>query len=129
MSKVLSTREPKQQRSRETLERLLRATIKVLDRKQEIFGIGGVAILVVVISFVYDGAQQKKQNVIDAQALIEANAPFDPYAGGFPVPPMPGQHLPSRRPVAAAVRATSSRRGATAGDASVTDTSDEVTDV
>ena len=26
-------------------------------------------------------------------------APFDPYAGGFPVPPMPGQQLPSRRPV------------------------------
>ena len=87
---------------------MVEATIKVLDRKQEIYGIGGAAILVVIISFVYDSAQQKKQNVIDAQALVDANAPFDPYAGGFPVPPMPGQHLPSRRPVAAAIRSTSS---------------------
>jgi len=107
---------------------MVEATIKVLDRKQEIYGIGGAAILVVIISFVYDSAQQKKQNVVDAQALVDANAPFDPYAGGFPVPPMPGQHLPSRRPVAAAI-ATSSTVDAGGVDAAVSDASDEVTDV
>jgi NADH-quinone oxidoreductase subunit H len=108
---------------------MVEATIKVLDRKQEIYGIGGAAILVVIISFVYDSAQQKKQNVLDAQSLVDANAPFDPYAGGFPVPPMPGQHLPSRRPVTAAIRTTSSAVDASSGDAAVIDASDEVTDV
>jgi len=108
---------------------MVEATIKVLDRKQEIYGIGGAAILVVIISFVYDSAQQKKQNVLDAQSLVDANAPFDPYAGGFPVPPMPGQHLPSRRPVTAAIRTTSSAVDASSGDVAVIDASDEVTDV
>ena len=108
---------------------MVEATIKVVSRKQEIIGIGALAIVVVLISFVYDSAQQKKQNVIDAQALADANAPFDPYAGGFPVPPMPGQHLPSRRPVAAAIRASSSTGDASDGHTEVTDASDEVTDV
>ena len=107
---------------------MVEATIKVVNRKQEIFGIGGVAILVVLISFVYDSAQQKKQNVIDAQALADANAPFDPYAGGFPVPPMPGQHLPSRAPSRCRNPASSSTGDASSGDAD-TDASDEVTDV
>ena len=27
----------------------------------------------------------------EERALIAAEQPFDPFAGGFPVPPMPGQ--------------------------------------
>jgi NADH-quinone oxidoreductase subunit H len=75
------------------------ASIKVLDHKQLIWGIVILAILVIAGSFVYDSADQKKRREREAEEDLEAAAPFDPYAGGFPVPPMPGQHLPSRRPV------------------------------
>jgi len=75
------------------------ASIKVLDRKQLIYGIVVIAIVVIVGSFIYDNADQKKRREREAEEELEAAAPFDPYAGGFPVPPMPGQHLPSRRPV------------------------------
>jgi NADH-quinone oxidoreductase subunit H len=78
---------------------MVEAAIKVLDRKQLIWGIGIVAILVIAASFVFDSVEQGKQRELDAEAELASNAPFDPYAGGFPVPPMPGQHLPSRRPV------------------------------
>ena len=75
------------------------ASIKVLDRKQLIYGIVIVAIVVIAGSFVYDSTDQKKRHEREAEEELAALAPFDPYAGGFPVPPMPGQHLPSRRPV------------------------------
>ena len=73
------------------------ASIKVLNRTQLIYGVGGVAAVVVVVSFIYDGAQQKKQLAEKADQDLADLAPFDPYAGGFPVPPMPGQQLPLRR--------------------------------
>ena len=75
------------------------ASIKVLDRKQLIYGIVIVAIVVIAGSFVYDSVDQKKRREREAEEELASAAPFDPYAGGFPVPPMPGQHLPSRRPV------------------------------
>jgi NADH-quinone oxidoreductase subunit H len=75
------------------------ASIKVLDRKQLIYGIVILAIIVIAGSFVYDSADQKKRGEREAEEELAALEPFDPYAGGFPVPPMPGQHLPSRRPV------------------------------
>jgi NADH-quinone oxidoreductase subunit H len=78
---------------------MVEASIKVLDRKQLIWGIGTVAILVIAGSFVYDSVDQKKRSEREAEEELASLAPFDPYAGGFPVPPMPGQHLPSRRPV------------------------------
>src|SRR5450631_3234361 len=105
------------------------ASMKVLDRKQLIYGIVIVAIVVIAGSFVYDSVDQKKRREREAEEDLASLTPFDPYAGGFPVPPMPGQHLPSRRPVAAAVRTTSSAVDASSGDAAVIDGSDEVTDV
>jgi len=75
------------------------ASMKVLDRKQLIYGIVIVAIVVIAGSFVYDSVDQKKRREREAEEELASAAPFDPYAGGFPVPPMPGQHLPSRRPV------------------------------
>jgi NADH-quinone oxidoreductase subunit H len=75
------------------------ASIKVLDHKQLIWGIVILAILVIAGSFIYDSTDQKKRREREAEEELAAAVPFDPYAGGFPVPPMPGQHLPSRRPV------------------------------
>ena len=94
------------------------ASIKVLDRKQLIYGIVIIAIVVIVGSFIYDNADQKKRREREAEEELEAAAPFDPYAGGFPVPPMPGQHLPSRRPVPilAGSAGDGSRRGSDAPD-------------
>jgi NADH-quinone oxidoreductase subunit H len=78
---------------------MVEAAIKVLDRKQLIWGIGIAAILVIAASFVYDSVEQNKQRAVEADEELASHAPFDPYAGGFPVPPMPGQQLPLRRPV------------------------------
>jgi NADH-quinone oxidoreductase subunit H len=93
---------------------MVEASIKVLDRKQLIWGIGTVAILVIAGSFVYDSVDQKKRSEREAEEELASLAPFDPYAGGFPVPPMPGQHLPSRRPVS--ILAGSAGSGAADGD-------------
>jgi NADH-quinone oxidoreductase subunit H len=76
---------------------IVEAATKVLTNKQRIYGIGAVAVAVIVISFAYDLVQQKKQAAIDEETEIAAQGPFDPYAGGFPVPPMPGQLLPTRK--------------------------------
>jgi NADH-quinone oxidoreductase subunit H len=73
---------------------MVEAATKVLDRTQIVWGVGGAAALVIVASFVYDSVQQKQRQAEDEEADAYVRAPFDPYAGGFPIPPLPGQHLP-----------------------------------
>ena len=59
------------------------------------------AILLVVgvgVSYYFELRAKKRMDIEDARAELEANAEFDPFAGGFPVPPMPHQTAqPSRR--------------------------------
>jgi NADH-quinone oxidoreductase subunit H len=59
------------------------------------------AVLLVVgvgISYALEIKAKKKMEIEEARAELEANAEFDPFAGGFPVPPMPHQTAqPSRR--------------------------------
>jgi NADH-quinone oxidoreductase subunit H len=53
-----------------------------------------LALLVVVVlvgSFVRDVVLNKKDDEVAAAEQVAADAPFDAFAGGFPVPPMPGQ--------------------------------------
>jgi NADH-quinone oxidoreductase subunit H len=45
---------------------------------------------------------EPRRRARDAAAEAEAQRPFDPMAGGFPVPPMPGQQLPAYTPRRAA---------------------------
>jgi NADH-quinone oxidoreductase subunit H len=97
---------------------MVEATIKVLDRKQLIYGVAGVAVLIVIGSFVYDNVEQKKQVRLESDEQAAGLAPFDPYAGGFPVPPMPGQHLPARRPVRVGVASASSADSSKLADSS-----------
>jgi NADH-quinone oxidoreductase subunit H len=78
---------------------MVEAATKVLDNTQRIYGIGGICALILVASFAYDSVQQKRQVQLESDEQAAGLVPFDPYAGGFPVPPMPGQRLPSRRPV------------------------------
>jgi NADH-quinone oxidoreductase subunit H len=74
-----------------------------LDRRSILFGLAGVVLVGVLVSFL---VPEKK-----SQPGPGAGGPptvFDPFAGGYPVPPMPGQVLPpSPRAQRAAARADS----------------------
>jgi NADH-quinone oxidoreductase subunit H len=77
-----------------------------LDSSHLIYIVGpalGIAVVAWVVSEVrYRQADAKEQ----AEQAAAAGQPFDPMAGGFPVPPMPGQAMPAftpRRPRAALV--------------------------
>ena len=72
---------------------------------QELLLVGaGVLIAIVVGSWVLQvrASRQEKRELEEAAA--EAAKPFDPYAGGYPVPPLPGQEFTftSRRALAGA---------------------------
>jgi NADH-quinone oxidoreductase subunit H len=82
---------------------MVEAAMKVLTNNQRTYGIVGAAIAVLAASFFYDNLQQQKQRQVDDDDEAAALEPFDPFAGGFPIPPLPGQHLPPRRRVAAGV--------------------------
>lgn len=66
-----------------------------------VYWVGGAAIAILLISFVVD-IFRGRQETADEAARAEAEPePFDPMAGGYPVPPLPGQTLPPvprRRP-------------------------------
>ncbi|MFI8450660.1 NADH-quinone oxidoreductase subunit NuoH [Streptomyces erythrochromogenes] len=62
--------------------------------------VGGAVVAILLLSFVADVFRDKREKASAADAAKDT-APFDPLAGGFPVPPKPGQHLapvPRRRP-------------------------------
>ncbi|MFD8886001.1 NADH-quinone oxidoreductase subunit NuoH [Streptomyces erythrochromogenes] len=62
--------------------------------------VGGAVVAILLLSFVADVFRDKREKASAADAGKDT-APFDPLAGGFPVPPKPGQHLapvPRRRP-------------------------------
>ncbi|HUW16816.1 MAG TPA: NADH-quinone oxidoreductase subunit NuoH [Actinomycetes bacterium] len=60
---------------------------------------GGVVIAgLLVISVIWDMAASRRSASSEEPAEPAA---FDPFAGGYPVPPLPGQHLPGERPTVA----------------------------
>ena len=64
--------------------------------------------LLVIGYIISEVSYRKQQRLEAAQAQVEADKPFDPMAGGFPVPPLPGQAPPAftpRRPRVALVGA------------------------
>jgi len=78
---------------------LIEAAMKTLNRVT-LFIWGGVILVIVAIVLVaIDAAQSNKRAELELEAEERAAAPFDPFAGGFPVPPLPGQHLPMHQPV------------------------------
>jgi NADH-quinone oxidoreductase subunit H len=52
------------------------------------FVLAAIIVVVLVGSFVRDGMDRGRKNELAAE---ESDQPFDAFAGGFPVPPMPGQ--------------------------------------
>ena len=80
-----------------------------VDSRNLLFVTSAILIVGVVISYALD-LRRKKSDEIEAERIaLEFSADFDPFAGGFPVPPMPGQIAqPSRRsPVTVAAVTTS----------------------
>jgi NADH-quinone oxidoreductase subunit H len=86
---------------------MLVATVRALrnenyDYRSVLWYVGGAALALLVLSFAVDlfrGRQQAQAEAAAEQAAQQAE--FDPMAGGFPVPPMPGQTpppTPRRRP-------------------------------
>ncbi|MFF5568372.1 NADH-quinone oxidoreductase subunit NuoH [Streptomyces sp. NPDC012623] len=76
---------------------MLVATVRVLRNEnygfqQILLYVAGAIIALLLLSFVVDIFHDRKEK---AAAENEAEPPaFDPMAGGFPVPPLPGQTLP-----------------------------------
>ncbi|MFI5767906.1 NADH-quinone oxidoreductase subunit NuoH [Streptomyces sp. NPDC051658] len=83
---------------------MLVATVRALrnegyDFTKIVLYVAGAVIAILLISFVADIFRDKKGRAAEAEAGPEPA--FDPMAGGFPVPPLPGQTLPPvprRRP-------------------------------
>ncbi|MGO4750416.1 NADH-quinone oxidoreductase subunit H, partial [Streptomyces sp. 2MCAF27] len=86
---------------------MLVATVRALrnenyDYQDIVLYVGGAVLVLLLLSFVVDIFRDREAR---AEAETEAEGgpepAFDPMAGGFPVPPLPGQTLPPaprRRP-------------------------------
>lgn len=78
------------------------ATVRTLRNENYDFAdialyVAGAVLVLLLLSFIADMYRDRK----DAQETPEEPVAFDPMAGGFPVPPLPGQELPPvprRRP-------------------------------
>ncbi|MEU8434065.1 NADH-quinone oxidoreductase subunit NuoH [Streptomyces sp. NPDC029216] len=86
---------------------MLVATVRALrneryDFSEIVLYVGGAVVTILLLTSVADHFRDKREKTAAEQAGKAAAAePFDPMAGGFPVPPKPGQHLapvPRRRP-------------------------------
>jgi NADH-quinone oxidoreductase subunit H len=56
--------------------------------------VGGVVLGVLLISLVVDAFRERREKAKAPGGELQPPAEFDPMAGGFPVPPLPGQALP-----------------------------------
>ena len=69
-----------------------------LNVQSLLFIASGILMITVVISYVLEVRNKKKLALEEEAAFIESQKEFDPFEGGYPVPPMPGQTAqPSRR--------------------------------
>jgi NADH-quinone oxidoreductase subunit H len=69
-----------------------------LESRNLLFAASAVLIVIVLISYTMDLRRKKSDRIEQQRIAFEAEQEFDPFAGGFPVPPMPGQIAqPSRR--------------------------------
>lgn len=69
------------------------------DFRDIVLWVGGAVLAMLLLSFVVDIFRERAEEQQAAEAA-RPEAPFDPMAGGYPVPPLPGQTLPPvpRRP-------------------------------
>ncbi len=62
-----------------------------LESRNLLFAASAVLIFIVVISYLIDLRRKKSDEIAEQRIALESEQEFDPFAGGFPVPPMPGQ--------------------------------------
>jgi NADH-quinone oxidoreductase subunit H len=72
-----------------------------LDRRYLLAGIGVAAVLMLVL-FLFGGEETEVE-------VADEEEEFDAFAGGYPVPPMPGQVLPGHRAESQTIRPTFSQ--------------------
>ena len=84
---------------------MLVATVRALrnenyDFQSIVLYVGGGVVLLLLLSLVFDVFRDRGDKAREAAEQAGPQEPFDPMAGGFPVPPLPGQELPPvpRRP-------------------------------
>lgn len=94
------------------IARYLRSTGGVESRNL-LFAASAVLLLIVMISYALD-LRRKKSDELEADRLaIAATQEFDPFAAGFPVPPMPGQVAQPSRHSVLAVQSPAAKVGIT----------------
>lgn len=82
-----------------------------------IFGVlAAICVIVLLVLFAGEAREKKREQALAAEAERKAAEPFDPYAGGYPVPPKEGQRLPEMAEVVPGEVGESPRRAAS-GDA------------
>ena len=72
--------------------RVVRNEFSVTTQELLLVG-GGLLIIIVVGSWVLQVRTERKEKALIEAAQEEIDKPFDPYAGGYPVPPLPGQEF------------------------------------
>ena len=61
-----------------------------LDRRERFMIMAGAVLVGTLLWLAYDTIRNREP---DTTGAVDPDAPVDPYAGGFPVPPMPGQTM------------------------------------
>jgi NADH-quinone oxidoreductase subunit H len=74
-----------------------------LESRNLLFTASAVVIVIVLISYILDLRRKKSDEDAAKRIAIEAEQDFDPFAGGFPVPPMPGQVAQQSRRIKATI--------------------------
>lgn len=68
-----------------------------VDTQTLLFAAGAILVVGVLVSYLLEIKSKRISDAAEAREAELAAKPFDPFAGGFPVPPMPGQEaVPSR---------------------------------
>ena len=94
------------------IARYLRSTGGVESRNL-LFAASAVLLLVVMISYALDLRRKKSDELETDRLAIAATQEFDPFAAGFPVPPMPGQVAQPSRHLVLAVQSPAAKVGIT----------------
>jgi NADH-quinone oxidoreductase subunit H len=94
------------------IARYLRST-GGLESRNLLFAASAILFLVVVISYAVDLLRKKSDETQSARLALESKQEFDPYAAGFPVPPMPGQVAQPSRHLGLAVQSPAAKVGIT----------------
>ena len=94
------------------IARYLRSTGGVESRNL-LFTASAVLLLIVMISYALDLRRKKSDELETDRLAIAATQEFDPFAAGFPVPPMPGQVAQPSRHSVLAVQSPAAKVGIT----------------